>query len=95
MGTPMAANLLKAKYRLVVYDIVKERVNELVEKGAKAFGKDECFNYWGNRINSVCICYNELGPNSNSVAYTLLKNCGLSTPNPWKLWGWTPISDLG
>jgi 2-hydroxy-3-oxopropionate reductase len=36
MGKPMAKNLLKAGYELTVFDIVAERVKELVEAGAKA-----------------------------------------------------------
>ena len=36
MGKPMAKNLLKAGYELVVYDINPEAVKELVESGAKA-----------------------------------------------------------
>ena len=34
MGKPMARNLLKAGYQLIVYDINKEAVKELVEAGA-------------------------------------------------------------
>jgi len=36
MGKPMAKNLLKAGHQLVVYDIVKESVEELVKTGAEA-----------------------------------------------------------
>ena len=36
MGKPMAKNLLKAGYRLVVYDILDAPVKELVEAGARA-----------------------------------------------------------
>jgi 2-hydroxy-3-oxopropionate reductase len=36
MGKPMAMNLLKAGYSLTVYDIVPERIKELVAAGAKA-----------------------------------------------------------
>ncbi len=36
MGKPMAKNLLKAGYELTVYDIVAERMQEMVEAGAKA-----------------------------------------------------------
>jgi len=36
MGKPMAKNLLKAGYSLVVYDVVAAAVVELVEAGAKA-----------------------------------------------------------
>jgi 2-hydroxy-3-oxopropionate reductase len=34
MGKPMAKNLLKAGHQLVVYDIVKEKVDDLVQAGA-------------------------------------------------------------
>jgi 2-hydroxy-3-oxopropionate reductase len=36
MGKPMAKNLLKAGYSLMVYDIVPEALNELVAAGARA-----------------------------------------------------------
>ena len=36
MGCPMAKNLLKEGYSLTVYDIVPEKVDELVKAGAKA-----------------------------------------------------------
>lgn len=36
MGKPMAKNLLKAGYELVVYDIITAPVNEVVAAGAKA-----------------------------------------------------------
>lgn len=36
MGKPMARNLLKAGYSLTVYDIVPERMDDVVEAGAKA-----------------------------------------------------------
>jgi len=35
MGTPMAKNLLKAGYSLTVYDIVSDRIDELVAAGAE------------------------------------------------------------
>ncbi len=35
MGKPMATNLLKAGHHLVVYDIVKEKVDDLVRAGAE------------------------------------------------------------
>lgn len=38
MGKPMAKNLLKAGHQLVVYDVIKERVEELVGSGAEAAG---------------------------------------------------------
>ena len=36
MGNPMARNLIKAGYPLVVYDIVAEKMDELVKAGAQA-----------------------------------------------------------
>ncbi|HUV62991.1 MAG TPA: NAD(P)-binding domain-containing protein, partial [Sedimentisphaerales bacterium] len=36
MGKPMAMNLLKAGYALTVYDIVPEKIKDLVAAGAKA-----------------------------------------------------------
>lgn len=36
MGKPMAKNLIKAGYELVVYDIVKDNVDDVVAAGAKA-----------------------------------------------------------
>src|SRR4030042_4956729 len=41
MGKPMARNLLKAGYSLVVYDINEEAVEEVVKDGA-ARGKSSC-----------------------------------------------------
>jgi 2-hydroxy-3-oxopropionate reductase len=35
MGKPMAKNLLKAGHQLVVYDIIKEKVDDLVQAGAE------------------------------------------------------------
>ncbi|MGD0343000.1 MAG: NAD(P)-binding domain-containing protein, partial [Bacteroidales bacterium] len=35
MGKPMALNLLKAGYQLIVYDIDNESVNQLIKAGAK------------------------------------------------------------
>ena len=36
MGRPMTKNLLKAGYALVVYDVVKPALEEIVAAGAKA-----------------------------------------------------------
>ena len=41
MGGPMAANLLAAGHSVRVFDLVEERVNELVEKGGQAAGSPE------------------------------------------------------
>ncbi|MEE8323125.1 MAG: NAD(P)-binding domain-containing protein, partial [Candidatus Bathyarchaeia archaeon] len=40
MGKPMAKNLLKAGHQLVVYDVVKEKVDDLVQAGAES--ADNC-----------------------------------------------------
>lgn len=34
MGVPMSKNLIKAGYELSVYDVIEEKLNELVEQGA-------------------------------------------------------------
>ena len=36
MGNPMAKNLIKAGYQLTVYDIVREKIDDLVKAGAEA-----------------------------------------------------------
>jgi 2-hydroxy-3-oxopropionate reductase len=36
MGSPMAKNLLKAGYLLTVYDIVPEKIDDVVRAGAQA-----------------------------------------------------------
>jgi 3-hydroxyisobutyrate dehydrogenase len=36
MGSPMSKNLIKKGYKLTVYDVVKERMEGIVEQGAKA-----------------------------------------------------------
>jgi len=41
-----------------------------------------CLDYWLQAIEDQGIYYNFWGPNSNSVTYTLLSNCGLSTESP-------------
>ncbi len=38
MGNPMAKNLIKAGYELTVYDILPEKIDDLVKAGAKAAG---------------------------------------------------------
>ena len=35
MGRPMAVNILTAGYELVVFDVVKEAVEQMAAKGAK------------------------------------------------------------
>ena len=49
--------------------------------GPDADTRDACFGAEAARISAKCIPYSPCGPNSNSVAYTLLTNCGI-TPGP-------------
>jgi hypothetical protein len=49
---------------------------------ADAVGTGTCFATEAARISAACIPYSPCGPNSNSVAYTLLKNCGISPTGP-------------
>jgi hypothetical protein len=47
-----------------------------------ACGKDTCFTTELDRIGAAQIPYQPLGRNSNSVAYTILSNCGVPTNKP-------------
>ncbi len=47
MGKPMAKNLIKAGYDLVVYDVAPEPISELVEMGASAAGS-------GKQVAQLC-----------------------------------------
>ena len=50
--------------------------------GPDADTKDACFAAEAARISAMCIPYSPCGPNSNSVAYTLLTNCGITAEKP-------------
>ena len=67
MGKPMARNLLKAGYQLVVYDINSETVKELVKDGAKA-GKSS------SDVASQCEVIITMLPNSPDVKEVVLGN---------------------
>jgi hypothetical protein len=53
-----------------------------VMTGDGACGKDSCFASELSRIDGLCTPYAPTGPNSNTVAKTLLSNCGLPVSKP-------------
>ncbi len=54
-----------------------------VLSGDSACGKDACFTSEGRRIEGLAVPYSGLtGPNSNTVARTLLHNCGVPEEAP-------------
>lgn len=60
--------------------------------GAAACGKESCFSSELSRIDSTCTPYGPTGPNSNSVARTLLTKCGVPGQKPVSItpgWGQT------
>lgn len=60
-----------------------------VMSGASACGKDSCFTSELRRIDGTCTPYSPTGPNSNTVASTLLSNCGVPRRKPvWIAPGW-------
>jgi hypothetical protein len=67
-----------------------------VKEGADVCGINKCFGDVRDVINNnYNICYNIKGPNSNTVAYTMLSKCGLN-PNIYNWWekpmGWGPFT---
>jgi 2-hydroxy-3-oxopropionate reductase len=70
MGKPMAKNLLKAGYKLVVYDINEDPVKELVEAGAKE-GKSSQDVASQNEVIITML------PNSPEVKEAVLGNKGI------------------
>jgi hypothetical protein len=50
--------------------------------GSSTCGKDTCFSSELSRIDSLCVPYNPTGPNSNTVARTLLSRCGIPQSKP-------------
>lgn len=60
-----------------------------VATGPAACGKDSCLASEVGRIDGTCTPYAPLGPNSNTVARTLLSKCGLPQKKPvWIAPGW-------
>jgi hypothetical protein len=53
----------------------------VLEGKDKTQGKADCFANELKRIDKKNIAYYRTGPNSNTVAKTLLKNCGV--PDKW------------
>jgi hypothetical protein len=53
-----------------------------VATGNTACGKDGCFVSELSRIDGLCTLYAPTGPNSNTVAKTLLSKCGLPIVKP-------------
>jgi len=61
--------------------------SKTVMTGSGACGKDSCFVSQLDRIENRRVTYEALGPNSNSVARTLLDKCGVPANKPG---GWAP-----
>ena len=59
-------------------------------QGPDADTKDACFASEAARISASCVPYSPCGPNSNSVTFTLLTNCGIEAIPPGLAWypGW-------
>ncbi len=53
-----------------------------VLSGPTACGRDSCFASQLSRINGLCTPYAPTGPNSNTVAKTLLSKCGVPVNKP-------------
>ena len=70
MGKPMAKNLLKAGYELVVYDIVPENVAEVVAAGATAASSSK-------EVASLCPLVITMLPNSPHVKAVVLGDEGI------------------
>jgi len=70
MGKPMAKNLLKAGYELVVYDIIAAPVKEVVAAGAKAGTSSKDVAAWGDIIITML-------PNSPHVKEAILGKNGV------------------
>ncbi len=70
MGKPMARNLLKAGYQLIVFDINADAIKELVKDGAKE-GKSSC------DVASRCEVIITMLPNSPDVKKVVLGADGI------------------
>ena len=70
MGKPMAKNLMKAGHELVVFDIVKENVDYLVECGATAVGSSK-------EVAEACTYIITMLPNSPHVKNAVLGENGV------------------
>ncbi|MGI6285233.1 2-hydroxy-3-oxopropionate reductase [Neomoorella humiferrea] len=70
MGKPMSKNLIKAGYQLVVYDIVKEAVAEVVAAGAEPAGSPR-------EVAARCDKFITMLPNSPHVKEVVLGDNGI------------------
>jgi len=70
MGKPMSKNLLKAGYQLIVYDIVKEAVEEVVVAGAEAASSPR-------EVAERCDKFINMLPNSPHVKEVVLGHDGI------------------
>lgn len=70
MGKPMSKNLIKAGYQLVVYDIVKEAVAEVVAAGAEPAGSPR-------EVAAHCDKFITMLPNSPHVKEVVLGDNGI------------------
>ncbi len=71
MGKPMSKNLLKAGYELVVCDLVKTAVDEVVAAGAKAAATPKEVAQWRDLVTTML-------PNSPHVKQVVLGPRGSS-----------------
>ena len=70
MGKPMAKNLLKAGHELVVYDITKDNVDDVVKAGAKAAASSKA-------VAEACATIVTMLPNSPHVKAVLMGENGV------------------
>lgn len=70
MGKPMAKNLIKAGHELVVYDIVKENVDEVAAAGAKASSSSK-------EVANECKIIITMLPNSPHVKSAIMGENGV------------------
>lgn len=82
---PIATDYGDYKPGTVDYDRRAPSVTALT--GAGACGKNLCFATQADRIERLNRSYSPLGPNSNSVARTILAKCNVPSKKPG---GWAP-----
>jgi 2-hydroxy-3-oxopropionate reductase len=70
MGKPMAKNLIKAGHDLVVYDVIKENIDDLVSAGAKAAASSK-------EVAKECKLIITMLPNSPHVKTVIMGESGV------------------
>jgi hypothetical protein len=70
------------QYKRGSYDWDPSAPSVRVAHGRASDNKRNCFKKELSRIDTSCVQYNALGPNSNTVVRTLLQNCGLPLRKP-------------